>query len=46
MVNEFTTKEPGIYNEKRTVCTTNGVGEAGEPDAKEKNWTTILHRTQ
>ena len=46
MVNSFTTKEPGIYNEERTVSSINSVGKTGQPHAKEWNWTTILYHTQ
>jgi len=39
-------KDSRIYNGKRTVCPINGIGKTGQPDAKELNWTTILHQTQ
>ena len=40
------TKEPRIYNGKRTVSSINGVAKTGQPHAKEWNWTPILHHTK
>ena len=40
------TKEARIYNEEKTVSLINGVGKTGQSQAKEWNWTTIVHHTQ
>ena len=46
MVNEFSTKQEGVSNAKKTVSSTNGVKKTGQPYAKEINWTTFLCYTQ
>ena len=46
MVNLFITREPRIYNEEKTVSSINGAGKTGQSHAKERNYNTILQRTQ
>ena len=33
------------HNGKRTIFSTNGVRKTGQPNAKERNWTSLLHPT-
>ena len=37
------TNQPRIHSEERTVYSINDVGKTGQLNAKEWNWTTILH---
>ena len=43
MMNWFSTREPRVYNGKRTVSSTNDVWKTGYPHAKEQNETLILY---
>ena len=46
MGNSPTTKEVRIYNGEKTSTSIKGVGKAGQPHAKESNWTTFSCHTQ